>query len=79
MLLHAGQNKASVLAPRYSCAGVFYLVTRQTDLPKEGEEGVMGNTLGGPLQEDAQQGAWLKNEMTFEVQESCLKSLWPVL
>ena len=56
-LLHAGQNRASVQAPIYSCAGVFHLVKRQTDLPKEGEEGVMGNTLGGPLQEDAQQGA----------------------
>ena len=57
-LLHAGRNKASVLAPRYSCAGLFHPVTRQTDLPKHGAEEVMGNnTLGAPLQKDAQQGA----------------------
>ena len=59
-LLHAGQHKASVLAPRYSCAGVFHPVTKPTALPKHGAEEVMGNTLGDPLQEDAQQGAWWK-------------------
>lgn len=39
----------------------------------------MGNTLGAPLQMDAQRGAnFIDNEMTFNVQESHLKSLQPV-
>ena len=38
-LLHAGQDKASVLAPRYSCAGVFHPGRRQTVLPKHSAEG----------------------------------------
>lgn len=40
--LRAGQDGAPVLAPGYSCAGVFHAVTRQTRLPKGGaEEGML--------------------------------------